>query len=103
MNNEKKRVFSSEFKYEAAQLVLSENYSILEAARAMTIGKSTLSKWVNQVRAEQDNGIHSKTAISPEQQRIRELEKRIKRVELENSILKKATALLMSDSLNKLS
>ena len=32
-----------------------------------------------------------------------ELEKRIKRIELEKKILKKATALLMSDSLNNLS
>jgi len=38
--------------------------------------------------------------MTPEQLRIRELEKRLQRVEMENDILKKATALLMSDSLN---
>jgi len=32
--------------------------------------------------------------------KIRELEKRIQRIEMEKDILKKATALLMSDSLN---
>lgn len=101
MNN-KKKVFTAEFKNEAASLVISESYTISEAANAMGIGKSTLAKWVRQVRAE-SNGISPKgSAITPEQQRIKELEKRIKRVELENSILKKATALLMSDSLNDL-
>src|SRR6185436_8423316 len=99
MNN-KKKVFTAEFKHEAALLVIRENYSSSEAAKAMGVGKSTLSKWVAQVRTE-NKGICSKgNAITPDQQRIKELEKRIKRIELENSILKKATALLMSDSLN---
>lgn len=38
--------------------------------------------------------------MTPEQIEIRELKKRIQRVEMERDILKKATALLMSDSLN---
>lgn len=40
--------------------------------------------------------------VTPEQQCIREQEKKIKRIETENEIQKKATALLMSDSLNNL-
>ena len=38
--------------------------------------------------------------MTEEQQRIRELEKLVKRLEMEKEILKKASALLMSDSLN---
>ncbi|GAA0376808.1 hypothetical protein GCM10009092_45930 [Bowmanella denitrificans] len=38
--------------------------------------------------------------MTPEQIEIRELKKRIERIELEKDILKKATALLMSDSMN---
>lgn len=103
MINDKKRTFTREFKQEASSLVLNENYTISDASKAMGIGKSTLSKWVSQIRTE-GQGISPKgRAITAEQQRIQELEKRIKRVELENSILKKATALLMSDSLNNLS
>jgi len=40
------------------------------------------------------------TPMTPDQLKIRELEKRIQRIEMEKEILKKATALLMSDSLN---
>ena len=43
---------------------------------------------------------YSATPITPDQQRIRELEKQVRRLEEQNTILKKATALLMSDSLN---
>ena len=38
--------------------------------------------------------------MTAEQIEIRELKKRIERIELEKDILKKATALLMSDSWN---
>jgi len=42
----------------------------------------------------------SASPMTPEQIEIRELKKQIQRIELEKDILKKATALLMSDSLN---
>jgi len=38
--------------------------------------------------------------MTPEQIEICELKKKVERIELEKEILKKATALLMSDSLN---
>ena len=44
---------------------------------------------------------HQKASpITPEQIEIRERRKKLQRIEMENEILKKATALLMSDSLN---
>ncbi len=77
-----KKVFTAEFKQEAASLVMSGSHSISAAASAMGKGKSTLAKWVAQVRLK-GHGISPKGhAITPEQQRIKELEKRIKRVEL---------------------
>lgn len=50
------------------------------------------------------SGYHTPSAspLTSEQQRIRELEKQVRRLEEQNTILKKATALLMSDSLNGL-
>jgi transposase len=64
------------------------------------VGNSTLSKWVKQLREERAGKSPAAMPMTPEQLEIRELKKRIKRVELEKEILKKATALLMSDSLN---
>ena len=68
----------------------------------MNVGFSTMGKWVKQLKDER-NGIANKpNAITPEQRKIKELEKRIQRIELEKEILKKATALLMSDSMRNL-
>ena len=94
--------FTPEFRLEYAQLVVDKGHSVLEMARAMNAGKSSLDKWVRQLRAER-NGITSNAMpLTPDQLEIRQLKKRIARIEEEKEILKKATALLMSDSLNSL-
>jgi len=95
--------FNPEFRQECTELVLSHGYSIREAAEAMGVGKSTLGKWVSQIRKENaGQAVANKVPVTPEQAKVRELKKRIKRLEMEKQILKKATALLMSDSLNGL-
>ena len=101
MKRRTRRTFSPEFRLESAQLVVDQNYSIREAATAVGVGHSTMDKWVRQLRDERDGHTPKATAMTPEQRRIKELEKRIRDIEEQNEILKKATALLMSDSLNK--
>ena len=100
MKRRTRRTFSPEFRLESAQLVVDQNYSIREAATAVGVGHSTMDKWVRQLRDERDGHTPKATAMTPEQRRIKDLEKRIRDIEEQNEILKKATALLMSDSLN---
>lgn len=100
MTGRNRRNFSPEFRLEAAQLVLDQHYTVAAAATAMNVGKSTMDKWVRQLKEERAGKYPKASPMTPEQLRIRELEKRLQRVEMENDILKKATALLMSDSLN---
>jgi len=102
MTMQRRRTFTPEFKLEAAQLVVDQNYSVREAANAMSVGKSSMDKWVRQLRNELNGTATHPTALTPDQRTIKALEKRIRRVELEKEILKKATALLMSDSMNNI-
>jgi transposase len=95
-----RRTFSPEFKMEAAQLVVDHNYTLQAACEAMGVGKSTMEYWVRQLREELQGKTPTASAITPDQRRIQELEKQVRRLETEKEILKKATALLMSDSLN---
>ncbi|CDL82555.1 conserved hypothetical protein [Xenorhabdus cabanillasii JM26] len=82
--------------------MLEHNYSIAEAASVMNVSKSAMGKWVNQLRDERLGLSPKATPITPEQLEIRELKKKLQRLEMENEIIKKATALLISDSLNNL-
>ncbi len=54
MTKRTRRTFSAEFKLEAAQLVLDQNYSVVEATKAMGVGKSTMDKWVRQFKQERE-------------------------------------------------
>lgn len=96
----KRRSFSPEFKLEAAQLVVDQGYTIREAAEAMNVSKTTLENWIRQLKSERSGKTPASKALTLEQKRIQELEKQLRKVEQEKEILKKATALLMSDSLN---
>lgn len=100
MTKRTRRTFSPEFKLEAAQLVLDQNNSVADTAIAMNVSKSVMDKWVRQLRQERQGISPKAMPMTPEQIEIRELKKKILRIEEEKEILKKATALLMSDSLN---
>ena len=84
-----RRTFSPEFKLEAAQLVVDQGYSVMAASEAVGVGKSTLEYWIRQLRSERLGKPSGAPALTPEQRRIQDLEKRLRRVEQEKEILKK--------------
>ena len=98
MSQKTKRTFSAEFKLEATRLVIDEKYSVQEAAKDMNVGLSIMDRWVRQLKNERERISSKASPITPEQIEIRALKKEIKRINLENEILKKASALLMSDA-----
>ena len=92
MTRPSRPTFSPEFRLESAQL----------AAEAMNVGKSTMDKWVRQLKQERSGGSYDASPMTSEQRRIRELERQVKRLETEKDILKKGMALLMSDELKNI-
>ena len=96
-----RRSFSIEFKHETACLVLDQGYSMQGASDAVGVGVTAVRRWVEQLKNERlGKTPTSSRAMTPDQQRIQDLEARIRRIEREKEILKKATALLMSDAFN---
>lgn len=87
----KRRSFTPEFKQEAASLVLDQGYTIAQASTSLGVGESALRRWVQQLTDEREGITPKGKALTPEQRRIQELEARCKRLEMEKSILKKAT------------
>jgi transposase len=68
----------------------------------MGLGKSSVDKWSRQLREERNGQLSSATPLTPDQLKIRELERKLKRLEEDNLILKKASALLMQDSIKNI-
>ena len=69
--------------------MVDQNYSIKDTAEAVGVGKSTLEYGVRQLRKERQGKTPTGAALTPDQQRIKALEKQLKQVELEKEILKK--------------
>jgi len=94
-----KKHYPPEFKQETASLVLDQGYTRKAAAQAMGIGPTALDRWVKQLRLERNGETPEKAqAITETQRQIQTLKEQVRRLEREKTILKKATALLMSEA-----
>lgn len=78
----KRRNFNPEFKRESAQLVVDQNYTVSDAAMAMDVGLSTMTKWVKQLRDERQGKSPKASPITLEQIEIRDLKKKLQYIEM---------------------
>ncbi|WP_390898045.1 IS3 family transposase [Yersinia frederiksenii] len=83
------KYFTAEFKLEAAKLVVDQKYSHSEAAKAMNVSLSALSRWVGKLRLERQGKTPVGLPLTPEQIELREMKKKIQRLEMENLNSKK--------------
>ncbi len=100
--NKTRKNFAPQFRLDAAQLVVDQGYTIKQASESMGVSKTSMENWVRQLKQERQGKTLKGAAMTEEQRKIKELEKRIRQIELEKEILKRATAPLMPDSLNNL-
>ena len=62
--------------------MVDQNYTVIAAAKTMNVGISTMAKWVAQLKQErQGKPYEAATPMTPDQLKIRELEKRISRID----------------------
>jgi transposase len=86
----KYRKFSPEFREEAARMVIETSRPIADVARELGINETSLGNWVRAYR-EKHAGDEPPLQLS-ERARLRELERRNRELEMENTFLKKAAA-----------
>jgi transposase-like protein len=93
----KRRQFTPEFKAEAVRLCRAGDRSVTEVANDLDLTETALREWVK--RADADAGHDSpETLSSGERDELRELRKRVKRLEMEREILKKAAAFFAKEN-----
>ena len=92
-----RRQFSSEFKREAVSLVVEQGYSLEEAGRSLGIRGNLVGRWKKQLEADEAGAFPGKGKMTPDQQRIRDLEAENRRLKMEKDILKKATVFFVQE------
>lgn len=93
-----RRIFTAEFKREAIQLVTQQGLTMAEASRKLDIATKSLRTWIEQFERGELKASLGASKLTPDQQRIRELERELAITKMERDILKKATALFASES-----
>lgn len=88
----KKPVYTDEFRFDAVRLVLDEGLTKAEVSRRLGINQNSLGKWVRAYKNHGENAFPGKGRQTPDQERIRQLEKENRELRMEREILKKATA-----------
>ena len=86
----KTKRYTPEFKEQAARKVIDNSLPIAQVARELGVNDTTLGFWVKDYRNK--HAADPLPADMPDQERIRELERRCRELELENAFLKKAAA-----------
>ena len=89
---------SPEQKLEYAKLMVVEGYSTKQVMEISGAGATAVARWKKQYQQElKGQTPEGKRAFTPDQQRIQELEKELRRAKRDNEILKKATAFFIRD------
>ena len=95
MGGRPRKRYTREFKDGACELVTREGYAPAEAARRLGISPQTLGEWLR-AKGWSATADHQAPADSDDpavlKARLRELQARVRRLEMEKEILKKATA-----------
>jgi len=84
------RRYSTQFKAEAVQMVVTTNKTVAEVARSLGVSAQGLGRWVAQYRTAHPDPNTAPTPI--EVGRIRALEEENQTLKMENEFLKKAAA-----------
>lgn len=93
-----RRIFTEEFKKEAVRLFKEQDLTVAEISRNLDIAPKSLKTWLALYDAGSLKGSLGVTKLSPEQLRIRELERELAIAREERDILKKATAYFRASS-----
>lgn len=89
--------YTKEFKAGAVSLVLDKGRSASDVARSLGAKPNSVQKWVQQARIDRGQGRPGQLTTE-EQAELSRLRKRVKELETEKAILKKAAALFAKES-----
>ena len=93
-----RRQYSREFKQEAVQLLKTSGKSASELERELGIGKGNLWRWKRKFAADGEDAFPGQGRLTPDEERLRQLERENEILRQERDILKKAIAIFSQPS-----
>ena len=99
MSRKKRRTFTEEQKADAVNLIRTSGEPVSQIARNLGLHANTLHRWVAQANIDDGKGPEG-SYTTAEKAEIREMRRKIKRLEMERDFLKKAAAFFARESEN---
>lgn len=95
MSVQQRRKYDSDFKRNAVRLAEYPDRTVVEVADNLGVSADLLYRWRREQRKKDGLAFpgHGREALPPPDQRVRELERKLKDAEMERDILKKAMAI----------
>ena len=95
MSVQKRRTYDPDFKRNAVKLTEEPGRTVAEVADNLGLSKDLLYRWRRSQQHNKELAFpgHGREALTPQEQKIKELEKKLKNAEMERDILKKAMAI----------
>ncbi len=88
----KRRSFDVSFKLQVVQMIKDQGLSVAQVCRDMNLGETAVRRWLQQYEVELSGQPGIGKPLTPEQQRIRQLEAELRQLKQDNELLKKASA-----------
>ena len=97
MAKRKRRAFSAEYKAEVVELIRKSGKSVGAVARELDLTETAVRRWVQQAEIDSSGG-PAGALTTAEREELAKLRKRVRTLEMEREILKKATAFFAKES-----
>lgn len=99
MSQKRRSIISAQQKLEYAKMMVENGYSNKQIEEISGASSSAITRWKRQYNDEKQGIMFNhKKALTPELQKLQELEKKLARANRDIDILKKASALFIRDN-----
>jgi transposase len=98
MAKRKRRVFTPAFKADAVRLCRTGDRSITQVAKDLDLTETALRGWIKRAEAEAPSSAPKNELANAEREELTELRRKVKRLEMEREILKKAAAFFAKEN-----
>jgi transposase len=92
MSKRTRRTFDVSFKLQVVRMIREQGVRVSQVCQDLNLGESAVRRWLDQFDSEQAGNSGIGTPLTPEQQRIRQLESELRQLRMDNDLLKKASA-----------
>lgn len=82
--------YDKEFKVQTVQMIQEQGKAVAQVARELGINSNTLYRWMAEFKQDGSSAFPGSGQLKPDDKATRDLQKRIRDLEEENEILKKA-------------